>query len=362
MKWFDTYVSNTLGGSGNQTAFSAEGDFRTGRVYYKLFAPGKLSYSLLFSNIIDSTYKPEFGTVCNTVCDEWEIGEVSVGLCRGVTCENAAEPETMLPLTFGGSREKHVMPGEFFVTDPVELDVSEGDFLCCQLTFRGKRLPYHLESVLPIFTRSDGNWVPDKKMPLPSMVGCARSVTARIGFLGDSITQGIGTPHNGYTHWCALLGEKIGRAYSFWNLGIGYGRGQDAATDGAWLFKAKQMDAVVVAYGSNDIGRGRATEQMKQDFTRIVTLLKEAGVKVFLVSVPPFNWQEVQYTRWVEINDFLTRELSKEVDGFFDIAPLLTDPNQPGIALYGKHPDEAGCRIWADAMEAPFRAFLRDVK
>ena len=118
------------------------------------------------------------------------------------------------------------------------------------------------------------------------------------------------------------------------------------------------MDAVVVAYGSNDIGRGRTTEEMKADLTRIVTVLKEAGVKVFLVSVPPFNWQDAQFTRWVEINEFLTRELSRQADGFFDIAPLLTDPNQPGMALYGKHPDEEGCRIWADAMEKPFRTFL----
>ena len=54
MKWFDHYVSNTLGGSGNQTAFSTEGRYCTGRVYYKLFAPGKYAYSLLFSNIIDN--------------------------------------------------------------------------------------------------------------------------------------------------------------------------------------------------------------------------------------------------------------------------------------------------------------------
>ena len=121
------------------------------------------------------------------------------------------------------------------------------------------------------------------------------------------------------------------------------------------------MDAVVVAYGSNDIGRGRTSEQMRQDMTRIVTLLKEAGVKVFLVSAPPFNWQDVQYTRWVELNEFFTRELAPQADGYFDIAPLLEDPAQPGFVLYGKHPDEEGCRIWADHMERPFREFLQKI-
>lgn len=321
MKWFDTYVSNTLGGSGNQTVFGTNGAFCTGRVYYKLFAPGKFSYSLLFSNIIDSTYKNGEDSHCNLICDQWELAEASVGLCRGVSCDEAAEPERMIPLTFGGSRSKQVMPGEFFVTDPVTLEADRGDYLCCQLTFRGDLLPYHLESVLPIFTKSGETWIPDKKMPLPSMVGCDRKVTAHIGYLGDSITQGIGTPHNGYTHWNALVSHAIGEDYAYWNLGLGYGRGADAASDGAWLFKAKQVDAVVVAYGSNDIGRGRTLPQIREDLTQIVRKLKDAGKRVFLISVPPFNWEEEKLERWIGINDYIRRELSREADGFFDIAP-----------------------------------------
>ena len=65
-----------------------------------------------------------------------------------------------------------------------------------------------------------------------------------IAFLGDSITQGVGTPDNAYTHWNALISKEIGEEYSYWNLGIGYARASDASTDGAWLNKAKNNDIV----------------------------------------------------------------------------------------------------------------------
>ena len=68
MKWFDTFTSNTLGGTGNQLFFRDEAAAaRTGRIYYRIFHGGRYRYSLLFSNIIDSTYKVEYGSYCNLV-------------------------------------------------------------------------------------------------------------------------------------------------------------------------------------------------------------------------------------------------------------------------------------------------------
>jgi len=362
LKWFDTYVSNTLGGTGNQVHFGSNGSVRTGRIYYKVFAGGKYRYSLLFSNTIDSTYKPEYHSQRNLVCDEWEILDAGVCVCKDVDAYISEHDNAWVPLTFGGKSAMQVMPGGFFTSDPVELDARKGEYLCVQITFRGDMIPYHLESVLPTFVQSDGGWIPDKKMPVPSMIGCDRKVTARVGFLGDSITQGIGTPKGMYTHWNALVSDAIGEAYSYWNLGLGYGRAQDAASDGAWLFKAKQMDAVVLAYGSNDIGRGRTLEQMKADFTTIVDRLHAAGVKVFLLSVPPFDWKKDYLERWYGINRFCVDELSRKADEFLDIAPLLTDPKEEGKAIYGTHPNEEGCRIWAEALTPLLSDFLRQLK
>ena len=364
MKWFETYSSNTLGGTGNQVHFSTEGQIRTGRIYYKIFAGGTYNYSLLFSNIMDSTYKFGADSHCNQICHSWQILKASIGLCKNVTNEIATDPEVTFPLTFGGSQEKTVMPGEFFTSDPVLLSAEKGDFLCYEITYCGTMIPYHLESILPTFVYEDGQWIQDKKVPVPGMIGCDRKVKAKIGYLGDSITQGVGTTPNAYSHWCALISEEIGEAYSYWNLGIGYAKGQDAASDGAWLYKAKQMDALVVSYGSNDIGRGRSLELMKEDFKNLVDTLKNAGIKVFLQSVPPFDWQDEPMERWKALNEYLVNELSEECDGFLNITPLLVDYDAwEGRVKYSnrpdKHPNEEGCRIWADALLPEFREFIK---
>lgn len=363
MKWFDTYVSNTLGGTGNQLYFMPEDDTpRTGRIYYRVFAGGRYNYSLLFSNIIDSTYKVEYGSWANYICDEWEILSAEIGVCASVSGDRAGEAEHFVPLTFGGIRTKSVMPGEFFTSDPVELEAAKDSYICYQITFRGKQMPYHLESVLPTFVRNGEEWIPDKRVPAPAMIGCDRKVKARIGYFGDSITQGIGTPPNGYTHWNALVSEALGEEYAYWNLGLGYGRGQDAATGGAWFYKAKHMDAVVVTYGSNDVGRGRTLEQMKTDAEVLVDRLKAEGKKVFLQTLPPFDWKDEYLERWKAINAWLVEELSKKTDGLLDVAPLLTcEPLSEGLSKYGKHPDEEGCRIWAEKLIPLMREFLKDL-
>ncbi len=360
MKWFDTYTSNTLGAGGNQLIFSTEGKTMTGRIYYKVFSGGTHEYSLLFSNIMDSTYKFGEESCCNKICDEWELYSARIGVCKTASTEKAVEPEHFFPLTFSGAESKHVSPAEFFTSDPITLTAEKGDFLCYEVTYCGTMIPYHWESILPIFVKDQNTFVPDKRVPIPGMIGCNRPVKKRIGFLGDSITQGVGTPDNAYTHWNALISDAIGDDYSYWNLGIGYGKGQDAASDGAWLFKAKQNDAVVVAYGSNDVGRGRSVEGMREDFAKIVQKLKAEGIKVFLISVPPFDWQDEYLERWLSINEILRHQLSKEADGFFDIAPLLVDYTQwEGKSKYEKHPNEEGCRIWADNMLPLMKEFLK---
>ena len=361
MKWFETFVSNTLGGTGNQL-FHRFGDDRTrrGRVYYKVFAGGKFRYSLLFSNVIDSTYKVEYGSCADYVCDPWELLSASVGVCKATGVKTAGEVENFIPLSFGGARHKLVAPGEFFTTDPVELSPEKGDFICVEVEFRGGMIPYHLESILPTFLYENGAWIPDKRVPVPGMVGCDRKVSARIGYFGDSITQGIGTAPNAYSHWCALTARTLGEEYSHWNLGIGYGRCQDAAGGGAWFFKAKHVDAAVVAFGSNDVGRGRSVNEMKADFSTLVDRLHAAGAKVFLHTLPPFDWTDEYLARWQAINAFLRDELAKKAEGFLDVAPLLTDLTRGvGMSKFGKHPDEAGCRIWAESLIPRMRDFLK---
>lgn len=364
MEYFGQFVSNTCAGSANQLIFSTEGDkLTTGRVFYKVNVGGELDYSFLFSNIIDSTFNDGSISHNNLVCDQWFIGGARVGKCKeipplsdmsklSVSDDGDADIRVteLKELSFGGHKEKWVMPGEFFFSDPISLRLESGEYLCLELSFSGNMIPYHEESLLPIFIKDGDSWRYSKKMPLASMVGCKRDVSARIGYLGDSITQGIGTRCNSYLHWNALLSEKLGDEYSYWNLGIGYGRASDAASDGAWLFKAKACDIIFVCFGTNDILQGHSEEKIKDDITRITKLLKAAGKTVVLQTLPPFDYVGENVLKWQRINDFIKTSLSDIADLIFDIAPLLEVEGKPGAAKFGDHPNEDGCAVWADEL------------
>ena len=209
--------------------------------------------------------------------------------------------------------------------------------------------------------RDGDGWRADKRFPVPLMIGCDRPARAHIGFLGDSITQGCGTAYDSYTHWAAKIAEGLSDDLAVWDLGIGYARASDAATDGGWLARAKRCDVVNVCLGVNDLCRGRNAEQISADLCRIVRLLKEAGCRVILFTVPPFDFGGDAKTWWYEINRYLRETLSKEADALFDFAAVLGKPApDEHLSVYGGHPNAEGCAVAAKAYLAeglPGKAF-----
>lgn len=365
MEYFKEFWSNTLAGSGNQYFFlnDKELEIRKGRLFYKIFKGGKYRYSLLFSNIVDSTYSTGSVSHKNMVCGSWYIAGAALGICNECSCTEMPEVGDLIPLTFGGKADKNVQPGEFFNADAVELEIADGQYLCVEISFRGKMIPYHEESQIPAFVYQEGHWIPSKLMPFPGMIGCSRPVAGRIAFLGDSITQGIGVEPNSYEHWNARVAEKLGAEYACWNLGLGYGRADDAASDGAWLFKAKQSDVVVICLGINDIVNGGFTEeQIKESLSVIVKKLTVRGIRILIQTLPPFEFPEAaQIKIWENVNDYIRSTLAKDCDAVFDIAPLLAK-NQayPYLPAYGGHPDSEGCAIWAEALYPVLKKLLQE--
>ncbi len=374
MDYFKTYTSNTVAGSGNQHWFSlAQGEIRTGRVFYKIAVAGEYQYSLLFSNIIDSTFGSGDVSHKNLLCEKWQIHAAKIGKCKEIPSTKPLPEMTMAEkgeadiivselqeITFQGSKEKTVNPGAFFASDPIRLHFQKGEYLCLEMTFSGNMIPYHEESGLPVFIKENGVWVYARQMPFAGMIGCDRPVAARIGYVGDSITQGIGTEPNSYSHWNAVLSDKIGEEYACWNLGLGYGRANDLASDGAWLYKARQNDIVFICYGVNDILQGFSEEQIKADITSIVHALKQANKTVILQTIPPFDYENENIEKWKRLNDYIKEELAGKVDLVFDNSPYLSESKEnPHLAKYGGHPNAEGCAVWAEALFEQLPAVLK---
>ncbi len=353
MDFFDKYNSNTLAGSGNQSFFETGDKTRKVkcRTYYKVFCGGEYNYSFLFSNIIDSTFADGSHSRKNMLMDTWSIHSLKVGITNNCGEKTATEPKHLHTLTFNGKEEKAVSHGELLWSDPIILSPKSGEYLCLELEFSGERIPCHPESIIPSFVLFDGIWSPSRLHPFVSMVGCDRDVKGRIAFMGDSITQGIGTDINSYAHWNALVADIVGGDYSYWNLGLGYGRADDAASDGAWLYKAKQNDIIVVCYGVNDILQGFGEDEIKANLDKIVRILSEGEKKVIIQTIPPFDFMDEKLKIWNNVNSYIKNELSDKVEFVFDSAALLgKSEDEPNIARFGGHPNSEGCRIWGKAL------------
>lgn len=364
MHYFDKYVSNSLAGTSNQSFFinENEDEIHTGRLFYKIYCGGSYSYSFLFSNIIDSTYSDGTYSHKNLVCDSWTIVSASYCILKNYDEETVNKTNDFQRLTFDALSSKEVMPGEFFSTDDVTINAEAGDYICIEVSFKGKMIPCHPESIIPTFVFENGKWVSSKSLPHLSMIGCDRKVKLKIGFFGDSITQGIGTKDNSYSHWCALLADMLGKDYSYWNLGIGFGRAEDASSDGAWLFKAKQTDLAIICFGVNDILNGRTEYQLKADLFEIVSKLKKSGKKIILQTIPPFDYDEFHADIWRNVNSYIKNTLSSYADMVFDTVPVLRkDEINSHMAKYGSHPDSVGCKYWADALFAHVEKYLQSL-
>jgi len=360
MEYFDRYTSATIAAGGNQHIFWPENPDRemTGRVFYRIDTGGRQQYSLLYSNIIDSTFFNGDVSHRNYVCDAWQIHSLRLGRAESCGMEVMATVTDWQTVTFDGKPQRTVAPGEFLATDPVCMEIPAGQYLCVELVFSGRELPHHAETILPVFRLESGRWQHSPELPLPGMVGVERPVKKKVAFFGDSITQGIGTEPNTYTHWNALVARRLGTDYAFWNLGLGFGRASDAATDGAWMFKAKQNDIAVVCFGVNDMFRENP-ESIIPNLDIVVQKLKAAGLKVILQTLPPFEYNPQEKPFWLAANRHILQKLAPLVDGVVDTVPFLGAP-EPHTEQYihGRHPDAEGCRLWADALTPVLQRLL----
>jgi lysophospholipase L1-like esterase len=355
------YPSNISLGTSSNTMFQPD---KTGCCTYRIFVKpervGELEWRFWYSNTVDSTWDNGSFSRANMQGCNWSIKSAFVAMAD----ENKMCSELM-PVLFDGKSNKEVAPAETFWSDSVTIKVSQKDYIvftwCIEFT-ENSIIPITPDTQAPTYT-AEGDYSRDlglehfidaNGIPVPNLFGAKVNVGTYLAFIGDSITQGCGTENNKYEHWVPKIAKKLGSQTSVWNLGLGYGRAQDAATKGAWLKKAMHYDIVSVCFGVNDIlpHGGRSQEEIVSDLTGIVDTLKSSNPsrKVILFTVPPFDLCGGERKTWEYVNDKIKNVLSKKVDGVFDMGAVLSKPEpNENETIFGSHPNGFGGTAVAEA-------------
>ncbi len=361
---FRTYVSNTYISTGSNYCVD-KAESVTYRAYFPVEETGELEYKFYFSNTVDSTYDDGTHGHVGQVGGDYTIESASIA-DGGTSVEDEITGRT--PVTFSGSEGKTVSAGETFWSDPVTFDVPEGHFLVWEWTVSGENIPATSMSNL---TKTSADYGDGKGMvycdqlPLPQLIGAKRDVKYQICAVGDSITQGCQTEFMAYEFWAARIAQRMGSKNSFYNCGLGWSRTSDIAAGGDWLSRASQADAVIVAFGTNDIisgeyggDGGNTADEILGYLRTAVTFLKEQGCSVIVFTAPPEDYRENMEAVRSEYNQKLPGLCQELGATLFDFASYLSTEEDPAHALYGGHPNGEGGQIVADAFAEQFSTFL----
>lgn len=341
-----SFFSNTCVGTCNNSLLKLKKQTKiTSRIFYKVTSAGQFNYKFYFSNKVFSTFDNGSNSKANDNGNAYKLIRARVGVCGGVNVKNIK----FSPLMFFGKKTKWVDCGEDFWSDEINLTVKKEDYLIFEWTVKGDCFAYTPDKIIPSFVKKGFKFIANTSFPQPCMVACDKQIQKRVIFLGDSITQGLGTEDDKYEFWVANIAKGLPERFGVWNIGLGFGRIQDVATNGAWMDIAKKADIVNICFGVNDIIQGRSEKQVKEDLTSVVNTLVEGGIKVGLFTVPPFDFVEEKEKIRNNINKYILDDLSKKTMYTFDMATLLSkEKPSENIAKYNGHPNGVGCAVVAE--------------
>lgn len=360
---FEIYQSNSITPSAcNYALKSTDGQpvHRTFRGVYKIQQFGELEYKFYFSNNVDSTFSNGSHSYRAMPTESYKIISAKVGTSSKMTgMGDMNAPKT---LTFDGNEGRDVAAQEMFWSDPITLNIPDGHYLIFewQVEYTVIAATNSEDSVCFLYDDSRGRLIVATSAPMPALIGAKRENALRVAFIGDSITMGIGAGTRNHKFWAAQIAELAGTEISFWNLGLGYARADDAANSPSWLEKAKNNDVIVICFGVNDINSGpyhftgqRSADQIIADINTIATTCKEAGCEIILFSTPPYTYSNsTKIEVWRELTEKIKALAETSGYDFFDFAAILGSESNPATPAYGGHPNEAGCKAVADAFMA----------
>lgn len=359
---FTAYPSAVPVGSGHNYILLGQNHL-TIRAYLKTYPALSDTWRFYHQNGVDSTFADGSVAYRNRSGGNWKIVRARIGigsLSSGIEMESPDPVTGWVDVTYDGKTSRDVLPGECFWSDEIQLSLPDGHDLVWEWELIGEDIPSTPDSQAATFTDTGDGFIFREESPLPDLFGNARPVQGRIVFMGDSITQGCATRKNHYEMWAARIACALSPAYASWNLGLGYARGADAATDGLWLQKGKTADIACLAFGVNDLlsgpyklGRGANPAELLATIEKNVLALRDASVRVIVFSVPPFHYDPATRAVWRAVDSALPELCKAWQVAFFDFAAVLDARHPYGdVCNYGPHPNGDGGRLVCEAFLA----------
>lgn len=272
-------------------------------------------------------------------------------------------------VTFGGRRQAWLAAGASLISDPVGgLRVPEASALTVETRLPGPTGPLSFHRNTHASHSVDG--VRTASVFLLTGVEVSGAYGPSVAVLGDSITEGVGTPDDADLRWPDQLARRLpGSAVA--NLGISgnrlllddarFGPGGQARFDRDVL-TLPGLGTVLVQLGVNDLQQPPSQTdpaRVLAGFRQLVLRARSAGLRIVGSTVTPFEG----WTRWTPELDEVRRQVNRAVrtgrlfDAVADFDAALRDPARPSRLLPtldsgdGLHPNPSGHAALAAAVD-----------
>ncbi|MFI6828751.1 GDSL-type esterase/lipase family protein [Kribbella sp. NPDC050241] len=270
---------------------------------------------------------------------------------------------------FGGEQQMVLATGATVISDPVGLVVPDGGDLVVSMHLPGPTGPLSLHRnvhATGVIADSGGERA-TKSVFLLSGVDVLTEGRRTLAVLGDSITEGVGTPDDANLRWPDQYAARFRRRPAVANLGIS---GNRLLLDDARFGPSGQsrfdrdvlalpgLQAVLVFLGINDIQQPPSQTdpaRLLEGYEQLARRARDHDLEVLGATIGPFKgW--IRYTDELDhvrnqVND--TLRSSRVFDRLVDVDAVLRDPADPAQLRPafnsgdGLHPNAAGAKAIA---------------
>ncbi len=273
------------------------------------------------------------------------------------------------PVTFGGARREWLAAGGSLTSDPVDgLTAADGSRLTVETRLPGPTGPLSFHRNTHASHTVDG-----RRTASVFLLTGVETTGARgpvVGVLGDSVSEGVGTPDDADLRWPDQLARRLpGSAVA--NLGVSgnrlllddarFGPGGQARFDRDVL-SLPGLRTVLLQLGVNDLQQPPSQTdpaRLLAAYRQTALRARNAGLRIVGATITPFEG----WTRWTPALETVRQSVNAALrtgrvfDAVADFDRALRDPSRPSRILPaydsgdGLHPDPSGHAALAAAVD-----------